>query len=123
MKERCHLLTDFADIGTYFFTNEFSYDPKGVEKYFSGSDIAEYLKQWVEVLRGIEEFTAPVLEQGLRDLCSRLDIKPVVLIHPTRLALSGVTGGPPLFEMIELLGSSQSIERLEKAVKFILKKC
>jgi glutamyl-tRNA synthetase len=121
MKERCHLLTDFADLGAYFFTNEFKYDPKGVEKYFNGKEIAEYLQEWVDCLKGIGDYSAPVLEEALRKLSENLGIKAVILIHPTRLALSGLTGGPPLFEMMELLGKDQCLGRLERAIEFIFK--
>ena len=122
MRERCVLLSDFAVSGAYFFTDEFAYDSKGVEKYFSEETVANYLGKWVNSLREIQDFSALKLEQVLRDLSEELGIKPVVLIHPTRLALSGVTGGPPLFEMMELLGGDECVKRLGKAISFILKK-
>lgn len=123
MKERCHLLTDFGDLGNYFFTGEFGYDPKGVDKYFNDDKIAESMKRWVEILTefGDNEFRASTLEAGLRGLSEELQIKPVVLIHPTRLALSGVTGGPSLFEMMELLGKEECLGRLKRAIEFLEK--
>ena len=90
--------------------------------YFSEETVANYLGRWVNSLREIQDFSALKLEQVLRDLSEELGIKPVVLIHPTRLALSGVTGGPPLFEMMELLGGDECVKRLGKAISFILKK-
>jgi glutamyl-tRNA synthetase len=122
MKERCPLLSDFAESGAYFFTDEFAYDVKGAVKYFEDENISGYMEKWIKILQEIKEFMAPNLEQGLRDISEKLGIKPVVLIHPIRLALSGVTGGPPLFEMMELLGREECVKRSEKAISFILEK-
>jgi glutamyl-tRNA synthetase len=123
MKERCHLLTEFGETGYYFFTPEFKYDPQGVEKVFANREIAALrLEKWVDVQRNIDNFSAHILEERLRALTDELAIKPAELIHPIRLALSGVTGGPPLFEMMELLGKDESINRLRRAIDFLAKK-
>jgi nondiscriminating glutamyl-tRNA synthetase len=50
-----------------------------------------------------------------------LEIKPAALIHPTRLALTGTTKGPSLFELMELLGRQECMKRLERAINFIAK--
>jgi glutamyl-tRNA synthetase len=123
MKERCHLLTEFGETGSYFFTPGFTFDPKGVEKIFSDREsVAAKLEKWVAVLTDTDEFSCRTLEERLRALSEELVIKPAELIHPIRLALSGVTGGPPLFEMMELLGKDESIGRIERAIKFLSKK-
>ncbi len=122
MKERCHLLTDFAELGYYFFTNEFKYDPKGADKFFRDKGIVTgRLSGWVEAMKSSSDFTAGKLEERLRVLCENLGIKPADLIHPLRLALSGVTGGPPLFEMMELLGRDECLLRIEKTLAFLQK--
>jgi glutamyl-tRNA synthetase len=125
MKVRCHVLTDFADLGFFFFTNEFKYDPKGVEKYFSAVGARDRLERWVAELEAWEishDFTAGALERKLRELSEMLKIKPAELIHPVRLALSGMTTGPGLFEMMELLGRDECITRLKRAIDFLAKK-
>ena len=122
MKERCHLLIDFADLGYYFFTNEFKYDPKGAVRFFKDSGtVTERLGKWAGIMRSSNEFTARTLEERLRGFCDELEIKPADLIHPLRLALSGVTGGPPLFEMMELLGREECVLRIENAITFLKK--
>ncbi len=119
LKERCHLLTDFAERGRFFFIDRFDYEPEGVKKHFADEDIAERLENWVDILRQMDDFSARTLEERLRELAEKLKIKPAFLIHPTRLALSGMTTGPPLFDMMELLGKEECLKRLKRAIKFI----
>ena len=122
LKERCHLLSDFAEQGRFFFVDKFEYDPKGVEKHFSDNGICESLEKWIEVIRDLPDFSVGSIEEALRKLVETLAMKPAELIHPTRLALSGETKGPPLFDMMELLGREKCLERLGRAMKFIRKK-
>jgi glutamyl-tRNA synthetase len=119
MKERCHVLSDFAENGAYFFVSDFKYDPKGVAKHFEVSDLRKRLERWTSELEKISCYDSNSLEQKLRELAEELKIKPAELIHPIRLAISGVTGGPPLFEMMELIGRDEIIARLKKAIEFI----
>jgi len=119
MKERCHLLTEFGELGSYFFTNEFKYDSKGVEKQFNHPEVMARLERWTNILENTGDFSAKALEEELRRLSEQLAIKPAELIHPIRLALTGVTGGPPLFEMMELLGREECVARIKKSVLFI----
>jgi glutamyl-tRNA synthetase len=119
LKERCRLLTEFVDLGFYFFTDQFSYDKKGVEKYFSLARVADYLKEWRDILGDLEPFETGRLETALRELADRLAVKPAELIHPTRLAISGLTGGPGLFGLMEALGKDKCILRLNRALEFM----
>jgi glutamyl-tRNA synthetase len=119
LKERCKLLTDFADIGFYFFVDEFSYDEKGVKKHFRKTDAAEHLKTLVERYEVLSDFTDQTAEETLYSLAEELGVKPALLIHPTRLAVSGLTGGPSLFEMLAAIGKERVVERMKRAIDYI----
>lgn len=119
MKERCKLLADFTEQGSYFFTDRFEYEEKGVGKHFSEPEVRSRLQEWHDILEKLEPFNIENLEQALRGLADRLELKPAMLIHPTRLALSGTTKGPSLFEMMELLGKETCLSRLKKAIDFL----
>ncbi|UCE65676.1 MAG: glutamate--tRNA ligase [Candidatus Zixiibacteriota bacterium] len=118
MKERCKLLTDFAEQGRYFFVDKFDYEEKGALKYF-GPESAGYLKRWLEIIGSLERFDVVNLETSLRGLSEGLGIKPAALIHPTRLALTGTTKGPSLFDLMELFGQQECMKRLTRAIDFI----
>jgi glutamyl-tRNA synthetase len=119
LKERCPLLTDFVEKGRFFFVDRFSYEEKGIKKHFADPQVVERLSTWAESLESLDDFSAAPIEEALRELSEKLDIKAALLIHPTRLALSGSTAGPPLFEMMELLGREECVKRLKKAIGFI----
>jgi glutamyl-tRNA synthetase len=65
-----------------------------------------------EALAEIEPFDAAKIETALRELAERLDLKPRQAFRPIRLALTGSTVSPGLFESLELLGREESIERI-----------
>ena len=63
-----------------------------------------------------EPFTAQRIEEDLRALCERLELKPREAFQPIRLAVTGSKVSPGLFESIELLGREETLERLNAAV-------
>jgi glutamyl-tRNA synthetase len=119
MKERCHLLTDFARLGYYFFSDDFKYDEKGVAKHFSSANALEHLQKLQESFESVPTFDVSHLEQALRELAEKLSVPAATLIHPTRLAISGLTGGPSLFEMMELIGKERCLTRMKRAIDFV----
>ena len=60
-----------------------------------------------------------MLEDAYRNLSAELGVSTGEIIHPTRLALSGRTMGPGLFELMAVLGKQKTLHRLERAVQFI----
>ncbi|OGC76038.1 MAG: glutamate--tRNA ligase [candidate division Zixibacteria bacterium RBG_16_50_21] len=120
LKERCTTLTDFAEKGVYFFTSDFNYEPKAAGKYFDSPQVADRLKLLAERLLILESFRKEELEQTLYKLAEELGIKASLLIHPARLATTGTSAGPPLFDLLGLLGKEEVNRRIQKAVGFIL---
>ncbi|SIS64572.1 glutamate--tRNA ligase [Alicyclobacillus vulcanalis] len=91
------------------------YDEKGVRKHFSHSDTARRLRIVAERLAGVAPFVAPVVEREFRGWIEELGVKPGDLIHPVRLAITGLTVGPGLFDVIALLGRDEVCRRLRQA--------
>jgi glutamyl-tRNA synthetase len=65
-----------------------------------------------DVLANVDPFEAPAIEAALRDLAGRLGVKPREAFQPLRLALTGSTISPGLFESMELLGKDESVARI-----------
>jgi glutamyl/glutaminyl-tRNA synthetase len=111
MKERLTFPQDFIEMSRYFFVDLESFDEAGFKKNWE-SESSIRLKLFADRLEVLPEYSHPSIEAALRQLSEELLIKPSKLIHPTRLALSGRTIGPGLFEMMELLGKETVIRRL-----------
>jgi glutamyl-tRNA synthetase len=69
-----------------------------------------------EVLEAVEPFTAEAIEAALRELAARLELSPRKAFQPIRVAVTGSTVSPGLFESLELLGKERSLARLSAAV-------
>ncbi|WP_434579027.1 glutamate--tRNA ligase [Thermoanaerobacterium thermosaccharolyticum] len=119
VREREKTLNEIAEAMSYYFNDEFDYDEKGVKKYFEKDGVDNILKEAIEVLDKVDDFNLVETEKAYRDLIEKLDIKSGDLFHPTRLAISGRTFGPGLFDIMELLGKKKTIERIKKAIKYI----
>jgi glutamyl-tRNA synthetase len=118
-RERAKTLVDLANISNYFFTDQFVFDQKGVEKVFNKEGAAEILRQMVDILNSTDPFKHDHLETQFANYCEQKDISLGKVIQPVRLAVTGLTGGPGLFDLMELLGREKTIARLERAISFI----
>ncbi len=118
LRERCRKLVDFAENSSYFFKSEFDYDPKQAKKLFN-PESAYRLAAVKEEYQNLNGFSKEETDAVLRMLAESLHLKPSELIHPLRLAVTGVSAGPPLFDILEILGREEVVRRLDRALKFI----
>lgn len=119
MQERARSFPELLNSLQVFFEAVSGYDLKGVKKHFTVAGVAERLRAAADALELVDTFTNGQIEACYRDLIDRLGIKGGELIHPTRLALTGVTVGPGLFEIMALLGKRVCQERLRFAAEQI----
>ena len=120
LKTRCYTLREFWGLGGFFFKEPEEYDEEGVRKYFEPRDESVKLINMVmEGFKKLERFDAEGVEQVIRGIASRLGIKAGRVIHLTRLAVSGRTVGPGLFEMLEVLGKERTLRYLNKAKEYL----
>jgi glutamyl-tRNA synthetase len=113
LRPRCKKLTEFQDQLRPFFEDPASYDPEGVKKHLSAPGTADHLRALMKVYEQ-SEWNEAALEKDLRQLAEDRTVKPALLIHGTRLALSGRMVSPGLFEMLVLIGRENVLRRLEK---------
>lgn len=102
----------------YFFKDPVCYDEKAQKKYFS-ADTAYTLSAIENALSALEPFTCQNIEKIYHEISEKLNTASGKLIHPTRLAVSGVSFGPGLFELLETLGKETVIRRLVTAINYI----
>jgi len=119
LKQRCKTLKDFAEKGKYFFKFDYRYEPKAASKHFGSPEAGARLTAFVDCLSQLESFEKSKIEGALRGLADEMKIKPAPLIHLVRLAATGTSAGPPLFDLLELMGKDEVVKRIKKAVEFI----
>ena len=114
LKPRAHFLKDLAEMSVYFFRAPTSYDEKGMRKQWGpGSrDVAHAVR---EMLSAVEPFKAPEIEKGFLSLAESRNCKLGDLVGAVRLAVSGVTAGPGLWELFEVVGKDETLRRIDVA--------
>jgi len=121
LKMRSRTLKEMADASIFYFAKEIYYDEKDENKLFN-IDILGLMEEIRERLEKIEDFNQKVLEDIFRDFLDEKDIKLGRIAQPLRLALTGKTVSPGIFEVMNVLGKEETILRLKNAISYIEKK-
>ena len=109
------LFSELPPYAGFYFRDEFEYDPEAAKKDFIPENKPR-LTKLRDALVALPGFDAAAVENALKSTAKELGVKVGVLVHPTRLALTGKTIGPSLYHLIEVLGREKSIARLERAL-------
>ncbi len=113
-KERAKTLVELVAKCRIYVERPAAYDPKAVQKFFA-PDGARRLRKLMARLEALPEFTAPAIEGVYRQLTETLGLKLVDLAQLTRVAVTGTTVSPPVFEVLAILGREETLERLRAA--------
>lgn len=118
LKERATFVQDLWEQGSFFFEAPSTYDEKASKKAFK-EDTPEILQKVIELLQGIEDFTATTISDEIKGWITSNDIGFGKVMMPLRLALVGEMKGPDVFEISSILGKKEAVSRIEKAVNFM----
>jgi len=119
LKSRIKKISDFAELGSYLFKDPDQYEKKAVEKYWCGDNIINRLYYISKSLTRLDGFNANRIEKSIRDLAEEMQLSAAKLIHPLRVALTGFSVSPGLFELIEVLGKETVLRRINKAIDWL----
>jgi glutamyl-tRNA synthetase len=114
LKERAKTLKELSEVGRFYFERPTTYEPAAAAKLLTPSG-GERLDVVRERLREVPDFSPGALEALYRALTAELGVKLVDLAQLTRLAVTGRTASPPLFEVLALLGRGETLDRLAAA--------
>jgi glutamyl-tRNA synthetase len=117
--ERMKLLSEVVPLTEYFFRDTLEYEEKGVRKWFTQPYVPQMLEMLIERYSALEPFDVPHIEATTRAIAEELGVSAAQVIHPTRVAVSGRTVGPGLFEMIEVMGKERVLYRLRAAQEMV----
>jgi glutamyl-tRNA synthetase len=118
LKERSKTLKEMASMARFFFTDDFEYDEKAREKFLTVGAIP-ILDSFLSGLKNLDFLDENEQKKLIEDMVKTFNKKVVEIIQPIRVALSGKTVSPGIFEVIAILGKESVEQRIERAIKFI----
>ncbi len=115
-KERASTLAELSDATAFFFVRDITMDPAAAEKFFA-QDMSAAFGALRSRFAQSPDFSPSRIEEDFRRTAAEMGLSTKQLIHPLRVALSGKTVGPGMFEMIATLGRDRTLERIERAIQ------
>lgn len=100
----------------YFFSPSYPQDPSAVEKYLKSPEASSILTRIKETLEPLKDFQPATLEAAVRGLAEKLQKKAADLIHPLRVAVTGKSVSPGIFETLAALGKPLVMERIKSFI-------
>jgi len=113
--ERVKRLTQVPPAVAFLFADDVEIDATAADKVLGVPGARAALEMVAAELGSLEPYDAAAIEGALRALPDRLGLKPKQVFQAVRVAISGSTVSPPLFESLELLGRERALARLEAA--------
>jgi glutamyl-tRNA synthetase len=114
-QERARTLAELPELTEFFFRDPENYDEKGERKWFGREGAAELVAAVRTAVSELPTFDEPAIEAAIRAVADAAGLKAGPVIHTTRLAVTGRTKGPGLFELLAVLGKDRALGRLTRA--------
>jgi glutamyl-tRNA synthetase len=121
LKARSRTLVEMAESGRFYFEEDIGYEPKADGKFLK-PEILQLLSEIKARLHDADDFTQKGLEETFVHFLDEKQIKLGSIAQPLRVALTGKSASPGLFEVMEILGKETVLERIEKALQHIKEK-
>ena len=120
LRPRAKRLDDFAAQGALFFSDTIEYDAAAIDKHLRVAGVDGYLHAIDASLAALDTFDPASTEAALRAIADARGVKAGVLIHAVRVAVTGKTVSPGLFDVLALLGRNRVRARLAEARRLLL---
>ena len=115
MKERVTFIKEYLTKSPYFFQAPQSYEEQNLKKRWK-EDSPELLKKLNENISQLHNPSKEDFEKVLDATANQLNVGKGKLIHPLRIAVSGVGEGPGVYDIISVIGKEETISRINKAL-------
>jgi glutamyl-tRNA synthetase len=116
LKERVKTLVELANSLRYYILEYVEIDLKAKEKFLKPENI-KYLSELKELLSGLSDFTAVEIEKVFHSFAEKHGIKLGAIAQPVRVAITGGTASPGLFEVLEIVGKDKVLKRLSMVIE------
>ncbi len=110
MRPRAETFVDVAEAVDYFF-RDVEFEAKGKRKFLVPT-YAENLRRLADLVEGVEPFGKEPVEQAVKAWLEENELPMKLVAQPARVAMTGRTRSPGLFEVMEVLGKERTLTRL-----------
>ena len=115
IKERANFVSEFWEMSDYFFQAPISYEEKASKNW--KEETPDLMRKLIKVLIVIDDFTSLNIENTVKSWMSENEIGMGKIMQPFRLSLVGALKGAHLFDILEVIGKTETIKRIEKAIE------
>ncbi len=116
--QRSKTMEEMATAATFYFTETIAYEEKAARKFLK-PDTRQPLHFLMDALGVIDVFTEENLENAFKSVMDKTGLKLGKIAQPVRVALTGKTASPGIFEITEIIGKEKVIRRLKQTIEFI----
>ncbi|NOZ84565.1 MAG: glutamate--tRNA ligase [Epsilonproteobacteria bacterium] len=115
VQQRAKTLKEMADQMRFYFETPSDYEEKGVKKYCSSIDL---LNKIMLLMKDVQ-WNESELKKIAQNVMDEFQLKMLKIAQPIRIALTGKTVSPGIYEMLLILGKEESLKRMERFIKFL----
>ncbi|MDH3974394.1 MAG: glutamate--tRNA ligase [Deltaproteobacteria bacterium] len=118
LQDRARTITELAHMARVYYADEVEMDEKAAAKFLT-KESAAILNEVAREIEDMETFSLEEIESLFKTFIDKKGLKMKNVGPPVRVALTGVTSSPGIFEIIELLGQEKAAKRIKKAAASI----
>jgi glutamyl-tRNA synthetase len=118
LRERAKRLDELVDAAHFFLSDEIRWDEKAVKKFLI-KEIAPVLDKLVGAIESTEDFSEKSIEEAFTRIMAEENLQLGKIAQPVRVALTGSTVSPGIYEVIAVLGKERTLARLRAALERI----
>ena len=107
---------DILAYADFFLVDEPPMDAAAVQQRLAKPGVRDLLARFAAAIRSVDPFEPAPLEEALKRVVEEAGVKVGELVHAVRVAVTGKTVGPGLYDCLSILGRERAIERLERAL-------
>ncbi|MBO9573526.1 MAG: glutamate--tRNA ligase, partial [Chitinophagaceae bacterium] len=118
VKERCTLLTDIWPNSYFFFETPVEIDIDSIKPKWN-NDKQQFFEEVISMLNNADVWEAHTLENKFKELSTAKNIKPGEVLLPLRIMLVGKKMGPGVFDIAEVIGKEETVNRIKRLLSKI----
>ncbi len=115
VKERATFMHEIPSLAYYFFEDVKEYDEKNLRKKWKNEN-TDAFKQLISSLSNLENFKSEAIEKLVKDFMEKFSLGFGQVLPILRISITGTMQGPPIFAVMEVLGKTNCLNRLQKGV-------